>query len=167
MKGHLRMSQKERDRKSVFDQVGKGGLKLTEAAAALGLGYRQCKRSYRRYREEGDAGLVHRRRGRASNRRKPAAMKQSGSVVLRATSGGLWPDVGGREAWGTRLGCGSRDVAALVAGGGSMDAAWPTICAPFAARAAGSFWRVGPNGRESPPLVWGGASGSMSDEYGG
>ena len=77
MKGHLRMSQKERDRKSVFDQVGKGGLKLTEAAAALGLGYRQCKRSYRRYREEGDAGLVHRRRGRASNRRKPAAMKQA------------------------------------------------------------------------------------------
>ena len=77
MEGHLRMSRKERERKSVFDQVGKEGLKLTEAAAALGLSYRQCKRSYKRYREEGDKGLVHRRRGRASNRRKPAELKQS------------------------------------------------------------------------------------------
>ena len=76
MEGHLRMSRKERDRKSVFDQVRKEGLKLTEAAAALGLSYRQCRRSYKRYQEEGDAGLVHRRRGQASNRSKPAEVKQ-------------------------------------------------------------------------------------------
>jgi len=77
MKGHLRMSLKERERKSVFDQVVKEGLKLMEAAGALGLSYRQCKRSYKRYREEGDKGLVHRRRGQASNRRKPAGLKEA------------------------------------------------------------------------------------------
>ena len=77
MEGHLRMSRKERERKSAFDQVGREGLTLTEAAAALGLSYRQCKRSYKRYREEGDKGLVHRRRGQASNRRKPAGLKQA------------------------------------------------------------------------------------------
>jgi len=77
MEGHLCMSLKERERKSVFDQVRTGVLKLTEAACALGLSYRQCKRSYKRYREEGDRGLVHRSRGRASNRRKPARLKES------------------------------------------------------------------------------------------
>jgi hypothetical protein len=41
MEGHLRMSRKERERKSVFDQVGKEGLKLTEAAAALGVAQKQ------------------------------------------------------------------------------------------------------------------------------
>jgi hypothetical protein len=35
------MSRKERERKSVFDQVGKEGLKLTEAAAALGVAQKQ------------------------------------------------------------------------------------------------------------------------------
>ena len=77
MEGHLRMSVKERDRKSVFDQVRKGVLKLTDAACALGLSYRQCKRSYKRYGEEGDRGLVHRSRGRASNRRKPAVLNEA------------------------------------------------------------------------------------------
>src|SRR5204863_162424 len=43
-------------------------LSLIKAAELLGLSYRQTKRSYARYREQGDAGLVHRLRGRASNR---------------------------------------------------------------------------------------------------
>jgi hypothetical protein len=34
----------------------------------LSLSYRQAKRSYGRYRSEGDRGVVHRLRGRASNR---------------------------------------------------------------------------------------------------
>jgi hypothetical protein len=77
MEGHLRMSLKERERKSIFDQVRKGVLKLTDAACTLGLSYRQCKRSYKRYREEGDRGLIHRSRGRASNRSKPAGLKEA------------------------------------------------------------------------------------------
>jgi hypothetical protein len=39
------------------------------------LSYRQCRRSYARYREQGDKGLVHRSRGRRSNRGKPAKLK--------------------------------------------------------------------------------------------
>ncbi len=42
----------------------------------MGLSYRQCRRSYKRFREQGDAGLVHRRRGVASNRGRPASFKR-------------------------------------------------------------------------------------------
>jgi len=43
-------------------------LTLVQAAGLLALSYRQVKRVWRRYREEGDAGLIHRLRGRASSR---------------------------------------------------------------------------------------------------
>lgn len=68
MKGHLLMSEKERRRKTVFNMVALGAWTLADARKHLGLSSRQCRRSYRRYRQEGDAGLVHRSRGRSSNR---------------------------------------------------------------------------------------------------
>jgi len=76
MKGHLWMSDKERRRKSVFDGVKAGELTLKAGARVLGLSYRQCRRSYKRYGEEGDRGLVHRSRGRPSNQAKPAGFKR-------------------------------------------------------------------------------------------
>jgi hypothetical protein len=42
-----------------------------DAAVILRLSYRQAKRLWRRYREEGAEGLKHRNAGRASNRKKP------------------------------------------------------------------------------------------------
>lgn len=71
MEGHLMMSAKERKRLLVFDRVREEQLSLGEAAGQLEISYRQCCRSYKRYREEGERGLVHRRRGRPSNRAKP------------------------------------------------------------------------------------------------
>src|SRR5438128_6100411 len=64
----LEMSLKERERLEVFCRVKRRELSLIKAAELLGVSYRQTKRSYARYREQGDAGLVHRLRGRASNR---------------------------------------------------------------------------------------------------
>ena len=75
MTGHLLMSQKERTRKSVLDGVKAGRLTLREASEVLRLSYRQCQRSYKRYLEQGDAGLVHRSRGRPSNRSYPKAFR--------------------------------------------------------------------------------------------
>jgi len=75
MSGHLRMSKKERNRKSVFEEVSGGRRSLREAAKCLGLSYRQCRRSYKRFRAQGDAGLVHRSRDRPSNRGYPASFK--------------------------------------------------------------------------------------------
>ena len=60
----LIMSKKERQRKSIFDQVLGGDLNQKEASIRLGLSYRQTKRSYRKYVREGDVGLLHKNRGR-------------------------------------------------------------------------------------------------------
>jgi hypothetical protein len=43
----------------------------------LELSYRHCRRVYKRFCEQGDAGLVHRRRGQRSNRAKPQAFKEA------------------------------------------------------------------------------------------
>ena len=69
------MSRKERDRLTIM--IGIKGRKLTvvQAAGMMGLGYRQSKRVWRRYQAEGDAGLVHRLRGKPSGRRKPPGLK--------------------------------------------------------------------------------------------
>jgi len=71
----LRMSPNERRRLTVMCQVQSGKLRLGKASELLALSYRQVKRVWARYRLEGDGGLVHRLRGRASNHR--------GSVKLR------------------------------------------------------------------------------------
>jgi len=75
LKGHLTMSSKERDRKVVLESVRCGGVTLSEAALALGLSRRQATRIYGRYCREGDDGLVHRSRGKRSNRRAPEAFR--------------------------------------------------------------------------------------------
>ena len=74
------MSQKERERLKVFERVKRDELKQLEAAEICGLSYRQTRRLYQRYREFGDCGLVHRGRGRPSNRQYPAEFRQA---VLR------------------------------------------------------------------------------------
>lgn len=64
----LAMNVKERGRLEVFSRVAMGELTLVKASELLKLSYRQAKRAYARYRSEGDAGVVHRLRGRRSNR---------------------------------------------------------------------------------------------------
>ena len=81
MEGHLLMSQKELDRKSVFELVDGNRLTLLAASRQLGLSYRQTLRVFARWSAEGDAGLVHRSRGRPSNRSYPASFREK--VVKR------------------------------------------------------------------------------------
>lgn len=70
------MSLKERRRLEALSRVQAEELTLVEASELLGLSYRQTKRSWARYQQDGDAGLVHRGRGRLSNRRSDEAKKQ-------------------------------------------------------------------------------------------
>jgi hypothetical protein len=76
LEGNILMSRRERKRLAVLAQVQRGELKLVTAGEVMGVTYRQAKRVWRRYRVEGDAGLVHRSRGRPSPRRKPLALRQ-------------------------------------------------------------------------------------------
>ncbi|MGH9382303.1 MAG: helix-turn-helix domain-containing protein [Thermoanaerobaculia bacterium] len=70
------MSRKERQRLVELEAVRRGEQTLSAAARRLGLSYRQAKRIWGRWREDGDAGLVHRSRGRLSNRKKPGSVHQ-------------------------------------------------------------------------------------------
>lgn len=63
----LSMNGKERRRLEVLSRVREGELSLRKGAEILGMSYRQAKRVYKRYRQEGDAGLVHGLRGQPSN----------------------------------------------------------------------------------------------------
>ena len=65
----LSMSRKERQRLEVMGRVKRKEITLVRAAEWLKVTARQAHRIHRRFLDEKDAGLVHRLRGRASNRR--------------------------------------------------------------------------------------------------
>ena len=75
------MSRKERDRLTIMIGIQRQELTVVQAAGLMSLGYRQSKRVWRRYQAEGDAGLVHRLRGKPSARRKPPGLKAQ--VMMR------------------------------------------------------------------------------------
>jgi transposase len=74
--GPLAMSQKERMRLVMMNRVEGKAMTIKEAAEVMGISYRQGRRIYRRYVSEGDKGLVHRNRGRPSNRSKPCELRE-------------------------------------------------------------------------------------------
>ena len=70
--GDLLMSEKERHRKAVMEMVSQGKLSLHQASTQCEISYRQVKRLYKRYRLQGDKGLLHQARGQKSNRSHPS-----------------------------------------------------------------------------------------------
>ena len=87
----LAMSCKERRRLEVLSRVTGRELSLSKAAELLGISYRQAKRALARYREQGDAGLVHRLRGRASNRHVQPGRKEQALELYREKYTGYGP----------------------------------------------------------------------------
>jgi hypothetical protein len=79
----ISMSLQERKRLEVFSRVRFGEMTLVEASELLDLSYRQTKRVWSRYQEAGDSGLVHRGRGRASNRQSCAETKEQALALYR------------------------------------------------------------------------------------
>jgi transposase len=87
----LWMSKKERDRLVELKLVANEKQTLKTAAGRLRLSYRQAKRAWRRYQEQGAAGLVHQSRGRPSNRSKPAAVRRQSLELYEERLGGFGP----------------------------------------------------------------------------
>ena len=79
----ISMSLQERKRLEVFSRVRLGAMTLVEASELLRLSYRQTKRAWSRYQAAGDAGLVHRGRGRASNRQSSVKTKEKVLALYR------------------------------------------------------------------------------------
>jgi transposase len=82
------MSEREVRRAAVLGRVKAGELKQKEAAAILKLSYRQTKRQYGRYREQGAAGLVHGNAGRRSNHAKSEKLRKRVLKIVRQEYGG-------------------------------------------------------------------------------
>jgi len=72
----LTMSKKERQRKAILEQLVGGHIRRRDARKRLSLSARQLRRVVSSYRREGDAGLVHKSRGRPSGRATTAKQKQ-------------------------------------------------------------------------------------------
>src|ERR1035438_267293 len=127
----LTMSRKERDRMTIMTGVKRQELTLVQAGKPMAVCYRQSKRIWRRYQDDGDAGLVHRLRGKPSVRRKPPELRAQ--ALARLCPGTLRrhrADADGGSLREGKAGGGSRDVAALADGGRQTHGAAPEATAP-------------------------------------
>jgi hypothetical protein len=96
------MSRKEFDRGAVFARVERGELTLKDGAPLLRISYRQAKRLYKRFRQEGPAGLVHRSVGKVSNHARSADERERVLGIIRKHYGGK-PERGPEQRFGPTL----------------------------------------------------------------
>ena len=78
------LSGKERERLKVLHEVQGGQLTQGEAAGQLGISDRGVRRLLARIAAEGDRGVVHRLRGKASNRRLPESLRSRALKLVKA-----------------------------------------------------------------------------------
>jgi transposase InsO family protein len=79
----VKMNRIDRERMVILSRVKDKQLRRGEAAEVLGLSLRQVHRLFLRYKAQGDAGLLHRGRGRASNRRIAKADRDRAFTLYR------------------------------------------------------------------------------------
>jgi len=84
-------SQRELKRLHIVQKVIEGTLKGTEAAEMLSLSVRQTGRIVIRVKEEGPQGIVHRSRGRESNRKLPWEVQEQVLALYRQNYEGFGP----------------------------------------------------------------------------
>lgn len=83
MTGTLTMSMKERERLKVIARIENHELTVALGAEGLGVSERQLYRVLKRYRQQGDVGIVHRQRGQPSHRAYRAAVKAKALRLYR------------------------------------------------------------------------------------
>ena len=85
------MSQKDRDRLKVLHEVEKGQLTQKQAGVQLKLSERWVRDLVKRLRREGDGGILHRLRGRASKRRIAEAVREKVVRLVKQEYGDFGP----------------------------------------------------------------------------
>ena len=76
MKGDIYMIINELSRLEIIIKVVEKRLKQSEAADILNVGIRQIKRLVKKYRFEGPAGLVSKKKGTPGNHKLPIGLKE-------------------------------------------------------------------------------------------
>jgi transposase len=82
------MSKKELGRVELLARVRSKQLRLVDASRLMRVSYRQAKRLWKRYQEEGGAGLKHRSVGRPSNRAHNEKHRRKVLRLVREKYGG-------------------------------------------------------------------------------
>jgi transposase len=150
---------RELRRAEVLARVKRQTLRLVDAAKMLELSYRQAKRLWQRYREEGAPGLQHRSAGRSSNRAKPEKFRRKVLQLIREKYSG-----GEQERFGPKLAAehlaeedglkvGRGDAAMLDVSGRIVEPQAQTESAPETPGTAGTLWRLGADGRKFSCVV--------------
>ena len=85
------MSARDRDRLQVLHEVGKGHLTQKQGGEQLGVTERWVRTLVARMRQEGDGGILHRLRGRVSNRKIPKKTRRKVVGLVRARYGDFGP----------------------------------------------------------------------------
>src|ERR1019366_2809884 len=85
------MSQEERDRLDWLKRARDGKMTQREAAERMDVTERWVRKLLRRMKKQGDAVVVHRLRGQASNRKLPAKTQKQALAILRKPD---WHDFG-------------------------------------------------------------------------
>ena len=85
------MSQKDRDRLKVLHEVEKGHLTQKQAGVQLKLSERWVRDLVKRLGKEGDRGILHRLRGRASKRRIAEAVREKAVRLVKREYGDFGP----------------------------------------------------------------------------
>jgi transposase len=82
-KDMITMSRKEAKRLHIIHQILDKRVTQAEAASLVGVSDRQIRRLVRRIRHEGDEGICHRSRGKASNHRIAGKVKEKALRLFR------------------------------------------------------------------------------------
>ncbi len=85
------LNQRELRRLHVIHKALDETLKQAEAAEILSLSDRQIRRIIKKVRLEGDAGIIHKARGKQSNRRLPKKVKEKVIKFYREKLKGFGP----------------------------------------------------------------------------
>jgi hypothetical protein len=85
------LSQRELNRLHIIRQAIDKKVKQREAAEILLMSERQIRRQIKRIREEGDVGIIHKTRGKESNRRIPKKIKSRAIKLYREKYLGFGP----------------------------------------------------------------------------
>lgn len=79
----ITMSKREISRLEVMQRLKEKRLSQKEAAQLMGISVRQVKRLWRAYQKGGAKGIVHQRRGKASNHRLDASITQQALDLIK------------------------------------------------------------------------------------
>ena len=89
------MSAQDRDRLKVLHAVSRRHITQMQAARELGVSSRWVRALLQRIKQEGDGGVVHRSRGRPSNRKLPKTLKRRVvEVFAKQKRAKQWHDYG-------------------------------------------------------------------------